>query len=258
MRPSLTPWLPGYDIFLPGSQPKTSSFQLPYQQHSSSVDCARELCKPSKNSASLLVCNEKFFLVSGFLWVMKKTFWVFHVAPCCILISKLIISFACIHGDMKLCYPTVCFVGNYPSEYLWSCSPPHLHCTEKTYWFVLQMTKILSFYTIFVWVKKIFRGMFVQCVFTKKIFVLIPLHSSTGGHCGAYWQKSLQSGKIHLHACFFSGDGCGSSSPRKTRNTSCSTQQLRQSCWLHDRTKQDQRRNHSTLSLDDLWATVPR
>ena len=30
------------------------------------VDCARELSKSLKDSASLLVCNEKNFLVSGF------------------------------------------------------------------------------------------------------------------------------------------------------------------------------------------------
>jgi len=32
------------------NQPKTSSCQLPYQRHSSSADCTRELFKPSDGS----------------------------------------------------------------------------------------------------------------------------------------------------------------------------------------------------------------
>jgi len=56
---ALTLWESGYDIFIPRLQPKTSSFWLPYQRHSSSADCARELFKPSKDSASLLVCTRK-------------------------------------------------------------------------------------------------------------------------------------------------------------------------------------------------------
>jgi len=47
-----TRWLPGYDIFVLWNRPKTSSFRLPCQLHSSSSDCARELLKPSKDSAS--------------------------------------------------------------------------------------------------------------------------------------------------------------------------------------------------------------
>jgi len=39
----LVPWELVYDIFIPGNWPKTSSFRLPYQCHSSSADCAREL-----------------------------------------------------------------------------------------------------------------------------------------------------------------------------------------------------------------------
>jgi len=62
----LTPWELGYDIFIPGNRPKTSSCQLPYQRHSSSADCTRELFKPSKDLASLLVCTQKEnFLVGG-------------------------------------------------------------------------------------------------------------------------------------------------------------------------------------------------
>ena len=59
----LTPWEPIYEYIIPGFRPKTSSFRLPYQHHSSSADCARELFKPSKDSASLLVCTRKNFLV---------------------------------------------------------------------------------------------------------------------------------------------------------------------------------------------------
>jgi len=51
--------MPGSDTFVLGNRPKTSSFWLLYQQHSFSVDCAKELFKPLKDSASLLVCNEK-------------------------------------------------------------------------------------------------------------------------------------------------------------------------------------------------------
>jgi len=62
----------GYDVFILWNRPKTSSCQLPYQRHSSSADCARELFKGSNRSASLLVCTWKknFWLgVTDFLWV---------------------------------------------------------------------------------------------------------------------------------------------------------------------------------------------
>jgi len=65
MRKILTRWLPGYNIFVLGNRPKTSSFWLPYPQHSSSVNCARELLKPSKDLASPLFCTGKV-LVVGF------------------------------------------------------------------------------------------------------------------------------------------------------------------------------------------------
>ena len=55
----LTLWELVYDIFLPRFWPKTSSFWLPYQCHSSSVDCARELFKGLNGSPSLLVCTWK-------------------------------------------------------------------------------------------------------------------------------------------------------------------------------------------------------
>jgi len=42
---------PFYEYTVPGFQPKTRSFQLPYQRHSSSTDCARELFKSSNGSA---------------------------------------------------------------------------------------------------------------------------------------------------------------------------------------------------------------
>jgi len=68
----LTFWEPAYDTFVPRFWPKSSSFWLPYQHHSSSVDCARELFKGTNRSASLLVCTWKqiFWLgVADFLWV---------------------------------------------------------------------------------------------------------------------------------------------------------------------------------------------
>ena len=50
---------------------KNSSFRLPYQCLSSSVDCARELFKGSNGSASLVDYTWKNFLVWGadFLWL---------------------------------------------------------------------------------------------------------------------------------------------------------------------------------------------
>ena len=67
----LTLWEPGYNIFVLWNRPKISSCQLPYQRHSSSTDCARELFKPWNESASLLACTRKKFLVgvAAFLWV---------------------------------------------------------------------------------------------------------------------------------------------------------------------------------------------
>jgi len=38
---------------------KNSSFRLPYQRHSSSADCARELFNASNGSASLVDCTRK-------------------------------------------------------------------------------------------------------------------------------------------------------------------------------------------------------
>jgi len=45
---------------------KPGKFQLTYQPHGSSADCARELFKPSKDWASHQLCNEKIILVLGF------------------------------------------------------------------------------------------------------------------------------------------------------------------------------------------------
>jgi len=68
---------------------KPGIFQLPYQPHSSSVDYGRELFKPSKNLASLRVCNEKKFFGFGFRFfvsdVMSKVgFWSFLPAGICL------------------------------------------------------------------------------------------------------------------------------------------------------------------------------
>jgi len=46
-----TLWRPFYKYIIPGFQPKTSSFQLPYQRPRSSTDCARELFKSSNGLA---------------------------------------------------------------------------------------------------------------------------------------------------------------------------------------------------------------
>ena len=54
---------PVYIYTVPGFRPKTSSFQLAYQRHNSYTDCARELFKPSKVSASPLACTRRNFLV---------------------------------------------------------------------------------------------------------------------------------------------------------------------------------------------------
>ena len=68
----ITLWELGYNIFLLRFQPKTSSCQLPYQRHSSSADCSRELFKVLNESDSLLDCTRKKILWLGvveFLWL---------------------------------------------------------------------------------------------------------------------------------------------------------------------------------------------
>jgi len=64
----LTLWELAYKYIVPRFRPKTSSFKLPYQRHSSSADCARELFKGSNGSASLLDCTRKKFFGCG-LWI---------------------------------------------------------------------------------------------------------------------------------------------------------------------------------------------
>jgi len=55
-----------YEYFVPGFRPKTSSFPLPYQRHSSSADCARELFSGSNGSARLVDCTrKKIFCLGG-------------------------------------------------------------------------------------------------------------------------------------------------------------------------------------------------
>jgi len=57
-----TPWrLGGFGDF----RKKNSSFWLPYQRHSSSADCARELFNGSNGSASLVNCTRKKIFVWG-------------------------------------------------------------------------------------------------------------------------------------------------------------------------------------------------
>jgi len=72
--PLSTLWEPAYEYIVLRFRPKTSSCQLPYQRHSSSADCSRELFKGSNGSASLLVCTRKKIFWLGdadFLWVMS-------------------------------------------------------------------------------------------------------------------------------------------------------------------------------------------
>ena len=74
----------GYDTFVPGIQPKTSTFRLSYQRHRSSIDCARELFKPLNDLASLLVCTQKnffgwgsgFFVSEVISEVVFRPFWI--------------------------------------------------------------------------------------------------------------------------------------------------------------------------------------
>jgi len=44
-------WEPVYEFIVPRFRPKTTTFRLPYQRHSSSADCAKKHFKPSKDSA---------------------------------------------------------------------------------------------------------------------------------------------------------------------------------------------------------------
>jgi len=67
----LTLWELGYDIFVLWNRPKTSSCQLPYQHHSSSANCTRELFKGSNGGQSSSRHSDKNFLlgVADFLLV---------------------------------------------------------------------------------------------------------------------------------------------------------------------------------------------
>ena len=77
----LTLWEPAYEYIIPRFRPKTSSFQLPYQHHSSSTDCARKLFKGSNGLTSLLVCTRKKNFGWGW-WIFCEwrhkwsSFWV--------------------------------------------------------------------------------------------------------------------------------------------------------------------------------------
>ena len=77
----LTPWrLGGFGNF----PKKNSSFRLPYQCPSSSVDCARELFNSSNGSASLVDCTRKkifawgcgFFVTDVISEVVLGSFWL--------------------------------------------------------------------------------------------------------------------------------------------------------------------------------------
>jgi len=53
--------------------PKTGRFWLPYQHHSSSANCARELFKCLNRSASLLVCTWKKYFGLGVANFLRVT-----------------------------------------------------------------------------------------------------------------------------------------------------------------------------------------
>ena len=65
-------WEPGYDIFVLWFRSKSSSCRLPYQHHSSSADCTRELFKGSDGSDSLLDGTRKKIFGS---WVQIFCDW---------------------------------------------------------------------------------------------------------------------------------------------------------------------------------------
>jgi len=75
---------PAYDIFVLRFRPKNSSFRLPYQRHSSSANCTRELFKSSYGSRSLLDCTRKnifdwgcgFFVTDVISEVVLGSFWL--------------------------------------------------------------------------------------------------------------------------------------------------------------------------------------
>ena len=66
----LTPWKPVYQCIVPGNQPKTSSFRLLYQRHSSSADCAS---LHSKNN--FLVGGESHHKWSSFWAILANVTW---------------------------------------------------------------------------------------------------------------------------------------------------------------------------------------
>jgi len=56
------------------------------QLHNSAVDCAREMFKPSEDTVSLVVCNEKKVKVLGFCgwchkWGRFRPFWLRSLGP---------------------------------------------------------------------------------------------------------------------------------------------------------------------------------
>jgi len=62
----LTPWEPVYKHSISYLEiDLNQSFRLPYQCHSSSADCARELFKPSRFGKSSSQHSKKCFLVGG-------------------------------------------------------------------------------------------------------------------------------------------------------------------------------------------------
>jgi len=56
-----------YEYIVPENQPKLSSLNVSLQLHNLPSDCAGELFKPSKDLASLRICNVKKFFLGFFV-----------------------------------------------------------------------------------------------------------------------------------------------------------------------------------------------
>ena len=64
----LTRWELVYKYIIHWNHVLSCKFHATLELHNSPVKCARELSKPSKDSANLPVCTEKKFLVLGFIF----------------------------------------------------------------------------------------------------------------------------------------------------------------------------------------------
>jgi len=62
-------WLLVYKYIILGNWGKTRHILVALPTHSFSPDCAKELFKPSKDTANLRLCNGKKILVWGFVFM---------------------------------------------------------------------------------------------------------------------------------------------------------------------------------------------